>query len=208
MAFIKLQFKPGVNRDQTDYSNEGGWYECDKIRFRSGYPEKIGGWAKSTPTPFKGVCRQMWNWVTTYGDNLLALGTNDKAYLELNGFYYNITPFGLALIGSNTFAVTNGSRLVTVTTTSALPAWVDTGETVLVGGFASPLGGIPILELNAAQTITVTGSNSFTFLSTTAATSTTSVSGAGFTVRPEIAPGNPITISGTGWGAGTWGRDA
>ena len=62
MPFIKLQFKPGVNRDMTDYSNEGGWYECDKVRFRSGYPEKIGGWLKSSPTAFAGVCRQMWNY--------------------------------------------------------------------------------------------------------------------------------------------------
>ena len=92
MAFIKLQFKPGVNRDQTDYSNEGGWYECDKIRFRSGYPEKIGGWVKTTPTAFDGVCRQMWNWITTFNDNLLALGTDTKAYIENGGYYYDITP--------------------------------------------------------------------------------------------------------------------
>ena len=63
MAFIKLQFKPGVNRDQTDYSNEGGWYECDKIRFRSGYPQKLGGWQKGSSQPFDGVCRQMWSWI-------------------------------------------------------------------------------------------------------------------------------------------------
>lgn len=206
MAFIKLQFKPGVNRDQTDYSNEGGWYECDKIRFRSGYPEKLGGWAKSTPTAFSGVCRQMWNWVTTYSDNLLALGTNSKVYIENNGFFSNITPFATALAGSNTFAVTSGSRVVTVTTTTALPSWVQTGDSILTGGFASPLGGIPVLELNFAQTVTVTGTNSFTFTTITPASSTTSVAGAGFTVRPEIAPGNPITISGVGWGAGTWGR--
>ena len=208
MAFIKLQFKPGVNRDQTDYSNEGGWYECDKIRFRSGYPEKLGGWVKATPTPFSGVCRQMWNWVTTYGDNLLALGTDDKAYIELDGYFYNITPFAAALAGSNTFAVTNGLKTVTVTLTSALPEWVGTGETVRVSGFASPLAGIPISELNAAHVVTVTGASSFTFTVLTAAASTTSVSGAGYLVQPEIAPGNPITISGAGWGAGTWGRDA
>jgi hypothetical protein len=70
MALIKLQFRPGVNRDQTNYSGEGGWFSCDKIRFRSGYPEKIGGWIKATPTSIIGVCRQMWNWVTTFTDNL------------------------------------------------------------------------------------------------------------------------------------------
>lgn len=208
MAFIKLQFKPGVNRDQTDYSNEGGWYECDKIRFRSGYPEKIGGWVKTTPTAFDGVCRQMWNWITTYQDNLLALGTDSKAYIENGGYYYDITPFAAALAGSNTFAVTNTSKTVTVTTTTALPSWLVTGEPVLVAGFAVALGGIPITELNGVHTITKTGANSFTFTTTTAASSTTSVSSASYTVQAEIEPGNAITVQGLGWGAGTWGRNA
>ena len=92
MSFIKLQFKPGVNRDQTDYSNEGGWRECDKIRFRSGYPEKLGGWLKSAPDPFIGYCRQMLNWVTSYSDDMLAMGTDVKVYIEIAGNYYDITP--------------------------------------------------------------------------------------------------------------------
>ena len=208
MPFIKLQFKPGVNRDQTDYSNEGGWYECDKIRFRSGYPEKIGGWVKSSPTAFVGVCRQMWNWITSYSDDFLALGTNERVYIEAGGVYYDITPFDPALAGSNTFAVTNTSTTVTVTTTTTLPTWLDTGETVKIAGFASALGGIPIAQLNGDRTVTVTGTNSFTFTTTTAATSTTSVSGAGYTVQTEIAPGNAIATGGYGWGVGTWGRDA
>jgi hypothetical protein len=208
MPFIKLQFKPGVNRDQTDYSNEGGWYECDKIRFRSGYPEKIGGWLKSTPTTFAGVCRQMWNWGTSYSDNLLAMGTNEKVYIEAGGNFNDITPFGAALAGSNTFAVVNTQSLVTVTTTTALPAWLGTGDSVFIAGFASALGGIPIGQLNGARTVTKTGANSFTFTTTTAAASTTSVSGAGYTVQAEIEPGNAIAISGYGWGVGTWGRDA
>ena len=208
MAFIKLQFKPGVNRDQTDYSNEGGWYECDKIRFRSGYPEKLGGWVKRTPTAFAGYCRQMWNWITTYSDDLLALGTNEKVYIENGGYFYDITPFNTPLAGSNTFAVNNGIALVTVTTTTPLPSNLITGEPVLIAGFASALGGIPITELNGVRTVTVTGANSFTFTTTTAATSTTSVSGAGYTVAVEIAPGNAITSLGLGWGAGAWGRGA
>jgi hypothetical protein len=208
MPFIKLQFKPGVNRDQTDYSNEGGWYECDKIRFRSGYPEKIGGWVKSSPTAFVGVCRQMWNWITSYSDDFLALGTNERVYIEAGGVYYDITPFDAALAGSNTFAVINTQKLVTVTTTTTLPSWLDTGETVLIAGFASALGGIPISELNGDRTITKTGANSFTFATTTAATSNASVSGAGYTVQAEIEPGYAIATAGYGWGVGTWGRDA
>jgi len=208
MAFIKLQFKPGVNRDQTDYSNEGGWYECDKIRFRSGYPEKLGGWVKATPNTFDGVCRQMWNWITTYQDNFLAVGTDEKVYIENGGYFNDITPFAAALAGSNTFAVTNGIALVTVTTTTTLPAWLNTGEPVQIAGFVSALGGIPITELNGDRTVTVLGANSFTFATTTAATSTTSVSGSGFTVQTEIEPGNAITVGGYGWGIGTWGRAA
>jgi hypothetical protein len=208
MALIKLQFKPGINRDQTDYSNEGGWYECDKIRFRSGYPEKLGGWVKNSPTPFDGTCRQMWNWITTYNNNLLAIGTEEKVYIEDGGNLNDITPFDTALAGSNTFAVTNAINLVTVTTTTALPSWVSSGEPVLIAGFAAPLAGIPIGELNGVRTITVTGTNTFTFTTTTAASSTTSVSGVGYTVQPEIGPGNAITIAGLGWGAGTWGRAA
>ncbi len=208
MSFIKLQFKPGVNRDQTTYSNEGGWYACDKIRFRSGYPEKLGGWAKAAPDAFSGYCRQMWNWVTTYSDNLLALGTNTKVYLEIGGVYSDITPFDTALGGSNTFAVTNTFAIVTVTTTTVLPSWVVTGEPVQIAGFASPLGGIPIDQLNGVRTVTVTGANSFTFSTTTAATSTTSVSGLGYTVRTEIEPGYSISTFGYGWGTSTWGRGA
>jgi hypothetical protein len=150
----------------------------------------------------------MWNWITTFNDNLLALGTDTKAYIENGGYYYDITPFGEALAGSNTFAVTNTSDVVTVTTTAPLPSWLVTGEPALVAGFASALGGIPITELNTVQTITKLGANSFTFVVATPATSTTSVSGAGYTVKVEIEPGNAITIAGLGWGAGAWGRDA
>ena len=207
MPFIKLQFRPGLNRDQTDYSNEGGWYECDKVRFNSGSPTKIGGWVKATPTAFVGVCRQMWNWVTSYSDNFLALGTNERVYIEAAGVYYDITPYDEALAGSNTFAVVNGVALVTVTTTATLPSWLDTGETVLIAGFTVALGGIPITELNGDRTVTVLGANSFTFATTTAATSTTSVSSAIYTVQTEIEPGNAIVTGGYGWGVGTWGRD-
>ena len=208
MAFTKLQFKPGVNRDQTNYSNEGGWYECDKIRFRSGYPEKIGGWTKSTVQPFAGYCRQMWNWITSYSDNFLAVGTNERVYVEAGGYYYNVTPLNPALAGSNTIAVSNTLTTVTVTTTTALPSWVVTGSYLFISGLAAPLGGVPIAEINGAHVVTVTGANSFTFSSTTAATATTSVSGAGYTVQAEIEPGNAITVEGYGWGAGTWGRDS
>jgi hypothetical protein len=83
MAFVKLQFTPGINRDLTNYTGEYGWWDCDKIRFHMGYPQKLGGWEKYTPETLVGTCRQFWNWVTTYGDNILVVPTNEKVYLEV-----------------------------------------------------------------------------------------------------------------------------
>ncbi len=94
MPLQKLQFRPGVNREGTTLANEGGWFECDKVRFRSGYPEKIGGWAALTYTRYLGICRSLWNWITLKGYNLLGVGTNLKFYIENGGVYYDITPIG------------------------------------------------------------------------------------------------------------------
>ena len=213
MTFIKLQFKPGVNRDQTDYSNEGGWWECDKIRFRSGYPEKIGGWQKSTPERFQGVCRQMWNWVTTYSDNLMALGTNQKLYIENGGYYNNITPLRevdptlSSPDTNNCVYTTNGSNIVTITLATNHDA--TTGDFVQISGVVGPVGGIPDTALNGNFEVTVTTATSFTITTTSSATST--VSGGGgtaITIDFEIQPGNAINTAGYGWGTGTWSRGA
>ena len=211
MAFIKLQFKPGVNRDQTDYSNEGGWYECDKIRFRSGYPEKLGGWVKATPNTFIGTCRQMWNWVTTFTDDFLAVGTNEKVYIEVAGYFYDITPIRTTISTTNSdncVYTTNGSRTVTITTVTATNAVA--GAYVQISGVSGAVGGIPASELNANHRITSVVSNfSFTIEVATAATSTvTGGGGTAIVVRMEINPGNQITVYGYGWGVGTWGRNS
>jgi len=214
MAFIKLQFKPGVNRDQTDYSNEGGWYECDKIRFRSGYPEKIGGWVKSTPTSFIGVCRQMWNWITTYQDNLLSLGTNEKVYIELAGYYYDITPLrdSIPTLSSpdtnNCINTSNGTTTITVNLGTAHGAL--TGSYVQIAGVAgTTIGGVPVSQINGNHEITVIDTDSFSFTVTTAATSTVSnQGGTAITIGFEIEPGNAITTAGYGWGVGAWSRDS
>ena len=92
MPLKKIVFKPGVNRENTRYTTEGGWYECDKIRFRQGTPEKIGGWQQFTASTFLGVCRSLWNWVTLAGLNVISVGTNLKYYIESGGTYYDITP--------------------------------------------------------------------------------------------------------------------
>jgi hypothetical protein len=211
MAFIKLQFKPGVNRDQTDYSNEGGWYECDKIRFRSGYPEKLGGWVKATPRTFIGTCRQMWNWVTTFTDDFLAVGTNEKVYIEVAGYFYDITPIRTTVStpnSDNCVFTSDGSRTVTITTVTTTNAVAD--AYVQISGVSGAVGGIPASELNANHRITsVISGFSFTIEVATAATSTvTGGGGTAIVVQMEINPGNAITVYGYGWGVGTWGRNA
>ena len=92
MPLSKILFKPGVNRENTRYTTEGGWYECDKIRFRQGNPEKLGGWTRFNPNTYLGVCRSLWNWVTLGGNNLVGVGTNLKFYVSQGGQYFDITP--------------------------------------------------------------------------------------------------------------------
>ena len=213
MAFIKLQFKPGVNRDQTDYSNEGGWWECDKVRFNGGYPQKLGGWVKATTTSFLGVCRQMWNWITTFSDDFLAMGTNEKLYIEVAGDFADITPLRLVAptyTGSNTnnsVYTSISSRTVRITLATDPSALV--GNYVDISG-ATAVGGVPASEINTTHLITAINTpvaNSVSFVVTTAATSTVSAGGGtGITVSFEIDTGNVITVAGSGWGAGAWGR--
>ena len=134
MPFQKLTFKPGVNRDTTNYANEGGWYECDKIRFYSGYPQKLGGWAKYTSETFLGTCRQMWNWVTSYADNFLAVGTNSKVYIEVGGYYYDITPV------RETFTTTDTDNCVETTSGSPVATFsIATAHGCLTGDYSLSL---------------------------------------------------------------------
>ena len=219
MSFIKLQFKPGVNRDQTDYSNEGGWRECDKIRFRSGYPEKLGGWLKSAPDPFIGYCRQMLNWVTSYSDDMLAMGTNVKVYIEIAGNYYDITPLRDtdpvldAPDTNNCINTTNGQAKVRVNL-GAVAHGAQTGDYVTVSGVTgsgspSNIGGIPITQINGNYPITVVDAYIFTYDVSTSATSTvTGSGGTAIDLEFELSPGFPISILGYGWGTATWGRSA
>ena len=214
MPFIKLQFKPGVNRDQTDYSNEGGWYECDKIRFRSGYPEKLGGWVKATPTTFDGVCRQMWNWVTTFSDNFLAMGTNEKVYIEAGGYYNDVTPLrkvnptlATPITDNSVYTSTTTPTKVTITLSSVHNA--QSGNYVTISGVTGTIGGIPASQINGNHQITVTNTFSFTIPVTGPVTSNVSGSGGtAISIKFEIDTGNPIAIGGYGWGTGTWGRAA
>jgi hypothetical protein len=207
MPFQKLQFKPGVNRDQTNYTNEGGWNECDKIRFRSGYPEKIGGWFKATTEFMLGYCRQMFGWITSYNDNFLACGTNEKVYIEVGGYFYDITPLRPTVptlttpVTDNCITTTNGSGTVTII---AIASNAGVGNYINIAG-ATDVGGIPAAILNANHKVdTVINVNAFTFTVSVNATSTATGGGTGINISFEIDAGNGITTEGYGWGTGLW----
>lgn len=208
MPFLKLNFKPGVNRDQTNYTNEGGWYECDKIRFRSGMPEKIGGWVKATPEFMLGVCRQLFGWITSYSDNFLACGTNKKVYIEVGGYFYDITPLRstnptlTTPVTDNCITTTNGSGTVTII---AVGSDADVGNYIDIAG-ATAVGGIPAAILNATHKVeTVINVNAFTFTVGVNATSSTIGGGTGINLSFEIDAGNAVQTLGYGWGTSTWG---
>jgi hypothetical protein len=210
MALQRLQFKPGVNRDQTNYAGEGGYYECDKIRFRSGFPQKIGGWLRTTTFTLIGVCRQMYNYVTTASDNILALGTNKKLYLETGGNLVNITPLRAVNptfttpTTDNCIDVSNGSNIATLSFTGAAPV---VGNYVQISGVVGPIGGIPAADFNGNfEILSVPTTDTFTIQVATTATSTVSnAGGTAITVSFEIDTGPAVTTYGYGWGASPWG---
>jgi hypothetical protein len=207
MPLQKLQFKPGVNRDQTNYSNEGGWNSCDKIRFRSGYPQKIGGWLRYGAFTLQGICRQMFGWITSFSDNLVAFGTSKKVYLEGGGFLHDITPIRATFTNpatNNCFDTTLGTNLVNVNINSH---GATAGSFVTFSGVVGPIGGIPQAEFNAEFEITsITDADNFKITLTTAATSTTTGGGTAITAAFQINIGNDIATVGYGWGAGAWSR--
>ena len=207
MPLQKILFKPGVNRENTRYTTEGGWYECDKIRFRQGNPEVIGGWEPLSAASFQGVCRSLWNWVTLGGDNLIGVGTNLKFYINQGGVYYDITPIrATSTINNNPFAATNGSAVITVTDTSHGCA---TGDFVTFSGSASLGGNITAAVLNAQYQVVVLTANTYTFTATATANATDAAGSPGggnsVVATYQINVGAAIPVPLVGWGAGTWG---
>ena len=115
MTIQKLALEPGVNREKTSYSNENSWFECDKVRFRQGYAERIGGWTRISADSFLGVCRSLFNWISLAGANYLGVGTNLKFYIGQGGAYYDVTPLrATTAAGDVTFAASNGSSTLTL----------------------------------------------------------------------------------------------
>ena len=205
MAVRKLQFKPGVNRETTRYAAEGQWYDTNKVRFRRGLPQKIGGWQRISSETYLGVARSLHNWVTLSGQNIVALGTNLKYYLERGGAYFDITPIrATTAAGDVTFAAVDGSATLTVTDTAH---GASQGDYVTFSGAVSLGGNITADVLNAEYTVTtVVDDDNYTITATaTANASDTGNGGASVVGAYQIPVGNEIEVPVTGWGAGRWG---
>jgi hypothetical protein len=230
MPLQKLQFRPGVNREGTTLSNEGGWFDGDKIRFRSGYPEKIGGWVKDIGTEyatspigtfasggtttalqpttgsFWGICRALFNWITLAGNNLVSLGTSLKYYIQdsVNGYFYDITPIRqTTVVAASAFTTTTGATSTTVTC-NVVSHGAQAGDFVVISGVASAVNGIPTSALNLEfQVATVVSDNAFTIVVSSGATSAGTTGSATFTF--QLTTGSSTYSTSSGWGAGGWG---
>jgi hypothetical protein len=200
MPLKKILFKPGTNQENTRYTNENGWYISEKVRFRQGTPEKIGGWQRISPYTFQGICRFLWNWVTLSFDNLLAVGTNLKFYIERGGVYNDITPIRETATLTNPFTtnITSGTANRVLVTDASHGG--KTGDFVTFSG-ASAVGG---LTLNGNYQIANVTTNTYTI---TASSNATSVATGGGTVtaKYEINVGPAIQGAVIGWGSGGWG---
>ena len=200
MPLMKLQFRPGINQETTRYMNEGGWYDCDKVRFRYGVAEKIGGWTRYSATTFEGICRKMHNWVALDASNYLALGTHLKLYIEEGTNYNDITPDRKSsTLSSGSLSATSGSAVVTIT---------DNGHGAITNDYvtitnATTFAGIPADDLNKEHIITRIDGNTFTITVATTATSTATGGGTP-TLTYQINTGLSTITGGTGWGASTW----
>ena len=208
MPLSKLIFKPGVNRENTRYTTEGGWYECDKVRFRQGTPETIGGWQPQTLNTFLGACRSLWNWVTLGALNLISLGTNLKFYINKGGYFYDITPIRATVTLNDPFALT-ASPVVTVTDTAH---GCENGDFVTFSG-AVDIGGagtnVTAAVLNQEFQITFVDANTYTITISVTPNATAIAGspggGAAVSAAYQINTGSAFAVPVVGWGAGPWG---
>ena len=199
MPIKKLILKAGVNRENTRYTNENGWYESEKIRFRQGTPEKIGGWQRISANTFVGVCRSLWNWVTLTGANLLGVGTSSRFYLEATGIYYDITPIATTIaLGANPFATVNTTNAVTVTDIGFNP---QVGDFVIFSGVAT-FNGVTISGEYEVKTVPT--NTTYTITSATTATGTGSGGGSVAFASYILHLGAATNVSFGGWGSNVW----
>jgi hypothetical protein len=206
MPLSKLVFKPGINKDQTNYASEGGWFDMDKVRFRSGYPEKIGGWQVKTFDQYVGAARLLFPWGLTTGASILCIGTNEKIYVTIGTTLYDITPIRQTFTTTatdNCFGTTNLSTTVLVT---IVGHGADEGSYVTFSG-AVAVGGVSAPNLNKEFKISNVTSNTFTITVASAATSTVAAGGGtAISAAFQVNIGYENVTAGYGWGTGTWGR--
>ena len=197
MPLKKLQLRPGVNKENTRYANENGWYDSEKVRFREGTPEKIGGWSRISTNTFLGVCRSLWNWVTLTFSNLIGVGTNLKFYIANGGIYYDVTPIrSTVTLGANPFTG-NGTRTVTV---NAAAHGAINGDYVTFSGATGTYATL----LNAEYSITVVNSSSYT-ITTSSVVASGATGGSAVSAAYQISVGYETQVPFNGWGAGSWG---
>jgi hypothetical protein len=196
MPLQKLELKPGVDRENTRYTAEGSWYETEKVRFRRGMPQKIGGWIRLSSAFYLGVCRSMWNWVTLQSQNLVSVGTNLKYYIERGGAYFDITPIRSTVVLTNPFTTAIGSAVILVT---------DTAHGALQNDFVTFTGATAVggLTLNNEYQINFIDEDSYNITAETTASST-ATGGGTVTAAYQVNTGNEIAVPFTGWSAGSW----
>jgi len=200
MPLQKILFKPGVNKENTRYTTEGGWYDCDKIRFRQGNPEILGGWQRISSNTFNGTCRSLWNWTTLGNLNLVGVGTNTKFYIQNGGAYYDITPLRVTTtLGTDPFTG-NGTTTVTVTATSH---GATNGSFVTFSGVTGTYASV----LNAEFQITIVNANSYT-ITTSSVVAAGATGGSAVVAAYQLNAGPAFAVPLTGWGAGAWGAGA
>ena len=224
MPLQKLQFRPGVNRETTSYTNEGGWFDCDKVRFRFGTPEKIGGWEKYSGKSFLGTCRALHSFVALQGESYLGVGTHLKYYINEGGGYNDITPLReTTAAGAVTFAAVNGSTTLTITDSNH---GAKINDFVTFSGAATLGGVITAARLNQEYQINqIVNSSSYKIIAREVASlnditidgvytptpiaangSDTGNGGGSIVGKYQVQTGLDTTVAGTGWGAGTWSR--
>jgi hypothetical protein len=203
MPLVKVQFKPGINRESTSYADEGGWFNSDLIRFRKGRPEKMGGWERLSSNLIQGTGRSLHVWAALDGSKYMGLGTETKVYIEEGGAYNDITPIrATTTLGTDPLTTVNGSSVVTVT---AAAHGAVTNDFVTISG-ATAVNSITAAQLNTEHQITVIDSNSYTIPTAgTAGSGTLTGGGSAVVAAYQINTGLNTVVSGTGFGAGLWG---
>ena len=204
MPLTSLKFRPGINREITSFSNEGGYFDCEKVRFYTPFPEKIGGWVKQSNNTYLGTARALHNWLALDGSNFMGVGSHLKYYIEEGGGFTDITPLRKTSTNSITFSASDGSSELTVTDTSH---GAIANDFVTISGAVSFGGLVTASILNAEHQITsVVNANSYKItVSVTANSSDTGNGGSGVDGDYQINVGLNTSVGGNGWGAGGYG---